>query len=232
MTAETDFSNAIPGTIAPDTMQLAVRRLAFASLLAVALGFVMQGLILGAKLTAGGSFPGILLLVDLAQGVTWAFFVCAGVSIGTALTRGRTMLAGVIAALFAPLALAFAKSAQKVMAQIIGAATEPGLLPLTTVGIFRAIEYGVLGWILAMLVQKQETRAWPYLGTGAAAGLLLGGTFVWLTLDAAAAVGNQTAPAQIAAMVVNEVFFPIGCTLVIYVSQWVGRSLKLVLQSS
>jgi hypothetical protein len=231
MTADTGFESRNAAVyVQPDKAQLALKRVAVAALLAIVLGFVMQAAILAAKLVAGASFPGITLLVDLAQGVTWSFLVCAGVSVATAVTQGRVMLASLIAAVFAPIALALAKSAQKVMGHLIGAASEPGVLSLTTVGIFRAVEYGVLGWVLAVLVQKQEARAWPYLGIGAAVGLLVGGSFVGLSLSAASSAGAEPATAEVAAMVVNEVFFPIGCALVIFASQWVGRSLKVVLQ--
>jgi len=233
MTISTSFeSRHSTRLINPDTAELALRRVATAALLAILLGFLMQALILGAKLMTGGSLPGLALFLDIAQGVTWSFLVCAGVSVATALTQGRVILAACLAALFAPIALALAKSAQKVMAHLIGAVSEPGVLSLTTIGIFRAVEYGILGLVLAVLVQRKEARAWPYLGTGAAVGLLVGGSFVGLSLHAAAAAGAEPATSQIAAMIVNEVFFPIGCALVIFISQWVGRSLKVVLQTA
>jgi hypothetical protein len=151
--------------------------------------------------------------------------------VATAVTRGRIALASLIAALFAPVALALAKAAQKVMANLIGAASEPAVLSLTTIGIFRAVEYGILGWVLAVLVQRQEARAWPYLAIGAAVGLLIGGAFVGVSLNAASDLGQEPGTPQVAAMVVNEIFFPIGCALVIFISQWVGRSLKAALQA-
>lgn len=220
------------GVAGPDTAQVALRRLAVAALLAIVLGFVMQGLILAGKLATGAEFPGVALFVDLAQGVTWSLFVCAGVSVATALAQGRAALASMISALFAPLALALAKSAQKAMGSVIGAASEPGVLSLSTIGVFRAVEYGVLGWVLAVLVQRRDPRPWPYLGIGAAVGLVIGGAFVWLSLDAAAGAGRQPATPQVAALIVNEVFFPIGCAFVIYISQFVGRTLKAVLQNA
>ncbi|MER9065813.1 hypothetical protein NKH84_04495 [Mesorhizobium sp. M0902] len=57
--------------------------------LAIALGFAMEALILTVRFAAGAYPATTQVLIELAQGVTWSFFVCAGVSLGTALTKVR-----------------------------------------------------------------------------------------------------------------------------------------------
>ncbi|CAH2395572.1 hypothetical protein MES4922_130009 [Mesorhizobium ventifaucium] len=59
----------------------------------MSLGFAMEALILTVRLAAGSHPATTLVLIELAQGVTWAFFVCAGLSLrhgnrqGTSLAR-------------------------------------------------------------------------------------------------------------------------------------------------
>ncbi|WP_309084464.1 hypothetical protein [Chelativorans sp.] len=226
--ASTFPAQRTPPSQAATEAHLAIRRVALIAMLAIAFGFLMQALILTAKLLGGAAFPGVLLLVDLAQGVTWAFLVCLGVGIGTSILKARALLAGIIAALFAPISLAIAKSSQKVMATVLGAADQPALLPLATISVLRAIEYGILGWLLAKLTQKDVTKPMPYLGAGTAIGATFGLAISWLTYQAAVANGVSPGPPQIAATLLNEVVFPIGCAFLIYVGQSVGRSLKLV----
>lgn len=78
---------------------------------------------MAAKLSGGSAFVGAAFLVDLAQGVTWSFVVCTGVGIATAVGKARAILAGMIALVFAPIAVGLAKAAQKVMVTATGAAT-------------------------------------------------------------------------------------------------------------
>lgn len=207
---------------------LVVRRVATIALLAVLLGFAMQGLILGAKLLAGGPFPGTKLFVDLTQGVTWSLLVCAGVGIGTSIMKIRAALAGLVAALFAPIALAVAKSVQKVMASAIGVVDQPAALSLVTISAMRAVEYGILGWVLASLVQKEVKSASAYLGAGSIVGLVFGGAIAALGYHAASLGGQSPASAQVAASLVNEIVSPIGCALVIYCGQLVGRNVSML----
>ncbi len=71
-------------------------------------------------------------------------------------------------------------------------------------------------------------RPEPYLGAGAAVGIAFGGLVTVLTARAAAVSGAPLTDLRLAATVVNEVLFPAGCALVIFVGQEVGRSLKAI----
>lgn len=208
--------------------EAALKRLAVIALLSIALGFAMQGLILAGKVAGGGNLPGAAILVDLAQGVTWSFLICAGVGIGTSVARARAVIGGIIAMICAPIAIAAAKSSQKVVAGLIGAADQPAAMSLATISVLRAIEYGILGWLLTRLVLRTETRPLPYLAAGSTVGALFGGAIAMLAYQAS--VGNGLAPAlpQIVASVINEVVFPIGCATVIFVGQMVARNLALI----
>ena len=207
---------------------LAIKRIGTIALLAIGLGFFMQGLILTAKLASGGSFPNITFLADLAQGVTWSFLVCSGVGIATTLAKARAALAGLIAFIFAPIAVAVAKGSQKVMAGLLNAAEQPAMLSLATVSTLRAIEYGLLGWLLATLIRKDESRAFPYIATGIAIGVIFGGAIVAISYQVALSKGVVMGAPQLAGSLVNEIGSPIGCALLIYIGQFVGRNVKIL----
>lgn len=221
----------LPASAAPERAQLAIKRLALISVLAIALGFTMQGLILATKLASGGLFSGALFLGDLAQGVTWSFFVCTGVGIGISLSKARAVMAGLISMIFAPIAVAAAKSSQKVMTGLIGAADQPAVLSLATISILRAIQYCILGWLLATLARKGIERPLPYFAAGSAVGVFFGGTIAALTYHAALTNGLTPGLPKIASSIVNEVLAPIGCAMVIYFGLMVGRNLKAVFQA-
>lgn len=211
-----------------DIARRAVRRVAAIAFLAAGVGFLAQGLILAGKFAGGAPWPGFALFADLAQGITWSTLVCVGVGIGASLGKHRTALAGVFAALCAPLAIALAKAAQRVVASLIDVAVNPAILSLATIGTLRALQYGILGWLLAWLVQKGETRPLPYVGAGASVGVTVGGAILFISADMADQSGLVFGAPQMVASIVNDILFPIGCAAVIYTGQFVGRNLKIV----
>ncbi|RWO36327.1 MAG: hypothetical protein EOS08_00910 [Mesorhizobium sp.] len=87
----TELSSVAPNAdpLSHDAM-LALRRVVMVAWLAIALGFAMEALTLAGRLAAGSHPATTLILIELAQGVTWAFFVCAGLSLGLprAITTG------------------------------------------------------------------------------------------------------------------------------------------------
>jgi len=217
-----------PTSPSPDQAKHALHQVATVAVLAIFLGFFMQGLILASKLIAGNTFPGIAFLADLAQGVTWSFFVCTGVAVGLFLSKARAALSGIIAFLFAPVAVSFAKASQKVMLNLLQIAEKPGFLPLATISILRAVEYGLLAWLLAKLVQKNARHPSLYMGAGLLVGLAFGGAIIALTAQAAAAAGTPLQPPQMMGNLVNEIGSPIGCAVLIYIGQWITTRHQLV----
>ncbi|MGB3502627.1 MAG: hypothetical protein WBA44_13460 [Mesorhizobium sp.] len=215
------------GAEGAEAMRL-IRRVALIALLSIGLGFVIQGLILTAKLW-GGVFPASTTVVsDLTHGITWSLLICVGVGMITALSKARPAIAGALSLLAAPLAVAIAKASQKMMAGLIDAADQQAALSLSAVAGLRAIEYGVLGWLLAALVQKSETRASRYFGVGGAVGVVFGGAIAWFAYHAALTKGLNPGTVQIVSSIINEVVFPLGCAGIIYAAQFVSRSASLV----
>jgi hypothetical protein len=208
--------------------RLALRRVIMVAWLAIALGFAMEALILTVRFAAGSHPATTQILIELAQGVTWSFFVCAGVSLGTALAKVRASLGGLISAISAPLAMGIAKGTQKVMVSALDAAAKPVILSLTTLGVLRAIEYGLLGWMLASLAAREKPHPLHFMLAGALIGAVFGGGITALTIEAAAAQDAALALPQAIATGLNEIVFPIGCALVVYIALQVSRHMKYI----
>lgn len=206
-----------------DNASNGLRTVAAVALLAIVLGFVIQLLILAAKLAAGGPVPGAAIFLDMTQGVTWSLLVCTGVGIGVSM-RARATMVGLLALIAAPIAIAGAKFSQRLVGSFIDAAEQPAVLSLASISIVRALEYGVLGYLLGTLAQRGETRAMRYIGAGAAVGLVLGGAVLALTAYVSAQAGTPLEAPKIATGIVNEMVFPIGCALVIYAGHMAGKS--------
>jgi len=205
-----------------------LRQLTMVAWLAILLGIAMQALSLAGRGSVGAHPTLIQIGVELAENVAWSFFVCAGIGLGSLLGKARPALGGLIGAVSAPLAMGLAKGSQKVLAGAAGAAEKPFIMSLMTLGVLRALEYGLLGWALAWLTSRSDARGWHFLVAGMLAGIVFGGSITWLTIDTAAARGPAMAPAQIVATTINEMIFPIGCALVVYIALRIGRQIKLV----
>lgn len=87
MSEEPRIAVAGEGEGAAERSMLSV--IALAAWLAVLLGLAVQGLILGAKVAAGGHVTTPQLFVDVTAGVTWSALVCSGIAVGTVATRHR-----------------------------------------------------------------------------------------------------------------------------------------------
>ncbi len=204
----------------------AFRLVALIAIGSILLGFAMQTGIAAARHALGDGPGPAQFVIQLAGGVSWAFFVCSGIAIATTLSRARATIVGAIGAITAPIAIGLAKSVQKVTAEVVGELDSPALLPLSTISVMRAIEYGLLGWLLATLARRRENRVWPYLACGAVIGLVFGGFISMMALRAAEQSGEPLSDAAAVAAVLNEVTFPIGCSLLIMVVVIVGRNVK------
>jgi hypothetical protein len=204
-------------TISPTRELSAAVRLARVAAFAVALGVAVQALVLAARLTAGAEPSLLSFLADAAAGVAWATIVCTGAGLGVAAAR-LPAVAGLVAALFAPLAVAAAKATNQVMTAAIGATGKPAAASLVAIASVKAVEYGLLGFALASLARRGAATPGPYLAAGLAVGLTFGAGVLALKLSAGAPM------AELAGTAVNEIVFPVGCALVVYAGAILGRA--------
>lgn len=189
-------------------------RLLHVAWLSVLLGLGMEALLLVAA--AGfGKHPVLApVLADLVQKVSWATVVCVGLACGTAVTKLRVPAMGVAGLLAAPAGFIIARSLHKSATQalaIAAPAAAAGPSPLLLAAL-KGIEYAVLGFALGRIGRTQPAGLAGYLAAGLSVGAVFGGFIVWL-------LTRETAnpPALlVVSRIVNELIFPIGCSLVLY----------------
>src|SRR5829696_1992821 len=142
-----------------------------AAWLAILLGFAMEALLL--VFAAGfGILPGLKpVAADLIRQVSWSTIVCVGLALGTAVSKARAPLMGVLGLLAAPLAFTVSRSlhqgAVKTL-EIAGSGADAP--PVLLLAVLKAVEYACLGLALGWIGR----RAWGGLSAHIAMGLLVG----------------------------------------------------------
>ena len=182
-------------------------RIAWASVL---LGLVMETLLLIAAMLLG-SRPGARAgLADTVQKVAWSTIVCLGLGIGTSAAKNAPPIAGLFGLLAGPIGFVVAALHQGV-SQALGVALGGVAHPSAAVlALLKGVQYGGLGhgltWVGKRFAGGGNVTA--YVVTGLAVGLVFGGITLFLM-----------SPLATTALVVrglNEVLFPVGCSLVVY----------------
>ncbi len=189
--------------------------------LAAVVGFALELLsALGAFALQGGTSPQVFF-AGLAQRVSWSTIVCVGLAFAKAFAPanpGASAWAGMLAA---PAAFTIARAAHKGLGQALGlAVASPPIAIIALLTTLKALEYGVLGAWLARYDERGDASGRRYAGAGLAVGVGFGG----LTLVILAIFSPRAAPpAEWLARGLNEVLFPIGCSLVLYAASLASR---------
>ena len=187
--------------------------------MAIILGLVVQGAVFAAKLLAGGKVPEAQLLVDVASGISWALVVCGGVAIGTAASRNTAPTMGLLGLAFAPIAFAGAKSVQRGIGGFVSLPPEALTPLLFQTGAVKAVEYALLGFILGRIIRTSRSTLANHAMIGLGFGIVFSAIFVWLLFLNAAPGAAVPAP-RVAGTAINELIFPMGCSMVLY---WVSQ---------
>jgi hypothetical protein len=185
--------------------------------LAIGLGITVEllPLLVAALLSAAPGVRGIV--ADLAENVTWAFLVCLGLAFGQVARQTAQPVATTAAGLLAePVAFISARSIHK------GALSALSVIDHTNgpnpwmIGGIKAIEYAVLGYLVARLLKAESARWSQFVERGLAVGIV----FTPLLL---LVVASTTQPALSSAALttrgLNEFIFPIGCALILFVGE-------------
>lgn len=216
-----------PVTPAADASREALwRKILRVAWLSIALGFLLEVLLLGLALFSDtlGDTPKPFLS-DLVQKISWSFIVCVGLAFGTVASKTRrsgTM--GVLGLISAPLGFSIARALHKGVNQALGGAGTGGAFPILIL-IVKSLEYGLLGAVLGWLSKRSRTATAPlalHIGTGAAIGLTFGVAIVALLARASASPPTLV---DLTAKGINEVLFPIGCSVVLYAAEVMGKRL-------
>lgn len=194
--------------------------------MSILLGIIVEAIILVVAVSFGKSLEGKPILADVVQKVSWSFIVCIGLALGRGATRlmagMEVPLVGAVGLLAAPIAFAVAKSLHEGIQEALfikvyqGGAGSPFVLAL-----IKGLEYGTLGALLGWLSRKEWGQASAHAAAGLGVGLIFGALVVVLMLF------DTTSPPTAGALIsrgLNEVIFPVGCSLALYSAEVLGRS--------
>ena len=181
-------------------------RIAWASVL---LGLVMEVLILVAALLLG-TRPGVrAVLADTVQKVAWSTIVCLGLGIGTSAAKNAPPIAGVFGLVAGPIGFIVARTLHQGVSQALGVALGGTAHPSVAVlAILKGVQYGGLGHGLTWVGKRFGAHVIAYVATGLGVGVVFGG----LTL----VLMSPLATPALVARGINEMLFPVGCSLVVY----------------
>lgn len=197
--------------------------------LSILLGLAIQISLLVVS-TALGRAPRLNpLLVDLAQRTAWSTIVCSSISVAMAASKMRESFIGVAGLLSASLAFKIARAVQKGVGAALGIAPTvvKGPSPLV-LGIIKAIEYGCLAAILAWMVKRRARSAAAHAALGLALGALFGAIVLGYTYWTNFQLFNA---ADVVSRGLNEVLFPVGCSLVLFATEVWGKHWESALNS-
>lgn len=206
-------------TKSPDTLAQTLIKAAWWSVL---LGLGMQLLLL----VAAAFFTGIpalqQIVADTVQKISWSTLVCSGVAVGLAAGKMRAPVMGLAGLLAAPAAFYIAKIAHKSISQALGITSQVASSlpsPLVLAGI-KGMEYAVLGFLIGQLGRRTKVGMKGHLMAGAGVGAGFGGLTLYLMITQAA---NPIPMGGIVTRGINEMLFPVGCSLVLYAAQKIGE---------
>ncbi len=166
-------------------------------------------------LTGFGKAPAVkMVMADLVQKISWATFVCVGLAVGSTVSKMRVPAMGLAGIIAAPAAFYVARILHKSAAQALSLAGPAASMPSAgLLALIKALQYAVLGALIARLDRSDKAGFGKYLLTGLVCGLVFGGLIMYLSVSLA------PTPAPIASSIaraVNELIFPIGCSLILY----------------
>ena len=190
---------------------------------AVLFGVLLEGLVLLIAAEYGTLKSYKPFLADLGYKVSWSVIVCIGLALGTIAIHKRELMMGLLGLIAGPIGFYVARAVHKGALQALDvAADNPGFNPLVVASL-KGLEYGVLGIALGAIQKKEWGGAVAHGVAGAAVGLVFGSLIVYVLMTSA------PKPIPYPALVgraVNELLFPLGCSMVLYTAEIMGKRLS------
>ncbi len=193
-------------TITIDPAAAARRRVFTAAWLAIGIALVVETLLvlLRQRASTAAAFS------DFASKVSWSVVVCAALAVARSAGSG---LMGIVGLFASPIALTLAKVVHKSAHQVLGLPPTTAIPPWGIL-VVKALEYAVLGFIVEKMLRAGRGMK-AHTGAGLAVGAVFGGTVIGMQAPADALAA--------AAAGVNEVIFPVGCSLTLYAADRVAK---------
>jgi hypothetical protein len=202
-------------------------RILHAAWMSILLGLLIEIALIVTAVVFGKAGSLAPFIADLAGKMSWSVLVCVGISVGSAASGARGPVMGLLGLISAPAGFALAKAAHKSAAQALDVAmaqATSGPTPGQLI-VIRALEYAILGFAVGHVSRKPWGRLPIYAALGLGMGAIVATIVLLIT------VRTSSAPPPAFALVskgVNETLFPLGCSIVLYVVNALGRRARLV----
>jgi hypothetical protein len=209
----------MPVTLHRDTWRTLLR----VAWMAILIGCALEVLLL-AVAGGAGTLHGLKPFVaDLTQKISWSVIVCVGIALGSAAAKAREAMMGLLGFISAPAGFYAARAVHKGVTQALGMAAQAPGGAAFGLALIKALEYGVFG-VALYYIQKRGWGVLAHVGMAFAIGGVFGAGVLALT-------GAHLPMAAMVSREINEIFFPIGCALVIYSTEVVKKSATIAMQS-
>lgn len=185
--------------------------------MAVLVGLAVQTVVLATELLGAGGVTAGRVMADLAQGVSFSVIVCVGISFGTVLSRAHITVMAILGLVSGSLGWAGANGAQESVLGFFGLQPEQIGAYFYLVAGLKGVEYAILAIALGYLLDRPGAN----LRHQALAGLAVGAVsaFVFGALNDRHGLALSAPPAaRLIALSASELFFPLGCALVIFMA--------------
>jgi hypothetical protein len=218
MTSQSDVASN-DSAVADGTATLGTTLLRVAWL-SVGLGLVLEVILIVLAIGFSSALGMGKIVADLVQKISWSVIVCVGLAFGKAASKGKAAWMGLSGLFAAPVAFSVAGTLHKTAASALKLAEQSsGVAFPFVIAALKGIEYAVLGLVLAWLGKKATAGAMTYTGTGLVVGLVFATAIVYSS-------GAQHMTPGVISQFVNEVVFPIGCSLAIFGADVLGKRIK------
>jgi hypothetical protein len=192
--------------------------------LAILLGLTVQILLLIVATISGQVHNLRPFISGLVQTISWSVLVCAGIAIGATISKLRLELTGLAGLLSAPVAFKVARSLQKGVSAALGLPVGGAGGPSPFVlGLIKALEYGALALAVSWIATHTKGTARAYALAGACVGIFFGAIALsYLHISSTHGLSR----AELLSRGINELLFPIGCSLVLFAASAMATRLK------
>jgi hypothetical protein len=186
--------------------------------LAILLGLGMEVVLLLAN-GFGDTFGLGSMTAGLVKNVSWSVMVCVGLAVGATISKIRVPLMGFPGFVAAPLAFEVSRVLHKgtLGALAVEGTVAAGPSPLL-LALIKGIGYGCLGLTIAWVSRRSWGGAGAHAAVGLAVGILFGGAILVLQYGS-----GSTSVAELFPGAINELLFPVGCSLVLFSGGVVGK---------
>ncbi|MGQ0794308.1 MAG: hypothetical protein ACT4NX_09555 [Deltaproteobacteria bacterium] len=191
--------------------------------LSIGLGIFMEILVIIVISVWGNISSSKPFIADLVQKVSWSFIVCAGLALGSVVSKLKAQYMGIAGLLAAPFAFVISRSLHKSATQALTIpAVSDSASPLVIAAI-KGVEYAILGIAIAWIAKRVWGGFLAHISAGLLVGVVFGGAIMLYVAESAL---NPIPTAAFISRTINEVFFPVGCAVVLFIGTVIASRIK------